>query len=712
MRIMGMQCPNCRDKDLYRVLTKQGVEVDYCKECGGVWLDKGEIYYFTKTPTYLKHNFEESLKNQRISEKLSPKTKEPMVSITLFDTLIIEYCPKTGGLWLDKGELEKLPAIEKNPLNITLDKKIRIEEEKKEVDIEKERREKERLSAIGAKILPLPNLIIASGVTLTGLYALLVLILILCVQFLGLAPFYALIIGICVASFHFLLGPFLLDLSLRYLFRLSWIRPQDLPLHLKDFIGRVCKDKNMRFPRMGLINDGSPQAFTYGHHPNNARIVISKGLIDLLEKEELEAVVSHEIGHAKHWDMLVMTLAQLVPLILYYIYRTLIRMKSKGREDKTAGVRYLIAIGSYILYIISEYLVLWFSRIREYFADRFSGEVTQNPNNLASALVKIGYGLAGKEPDKKKEKRTLTTPILSLPQRRSQLESIGALGIFDNRAAKNLAIVGYSPQAIGGEINKDLLKEAMKWDLWNPWAMYYELHSTHPLIAKRLNRLSEQSVFLGKSPYITFDLRKPESYWDEFFVDLFIKFLPLLAIITGTFLFVIRMFLSFPTLTIINPLKFLGILGILFGAGYLINVLFSYQAGEFPEFSISGLLKKVKVSSVRPVPCTLRGKIIGRGIPGLIWSEDFVLRDETGIIFLDYRQPLGIWEFLFGLLRARQFINEDVVITGWYRRAPIPFIELKTLKDSQGKSMRCYVYVVKLVVAIILILLGIIFILR
>jgi len=121
VRILDMRCPNCRDKDLYRVLTKQGVEVDYCKECGGVWLDKGEIYYFTKTPTYLKHNFEESLKNQRISEKLSPKTKEPMVSITLFDTLIIEYCPKTGGLWLDKGELEKLPAIEKNPLNITIE---------------------------------------------------------------------------------------------------------------------------------------------------------------------------------------------------------------------------------------------------------------------------------------------------------------------------------------------------------------------------------------------------------------------------------------------------------------------------------------------------------------------------------------------------------------------------------------------------------------
>ncbi|MCM8801175.1 MAG: M48 family metalloprotease [Candidatus Omnitrophica bacterium] len=402
-RILDMQCPNCRDKDLYRVLTRQGVEVDYCKECGGIWLDKGEIYYFTKTPAYLKHNIEEALKNQRISEKISPKTKQPLVSITLFDTLIVEFCPKTGGIWLDKGELEKLPSIEKKSLDITLDKKIEIEE-RVEIDIEEERKRKERISAIEARISPLPNLIVASTVTLAGLYALLTLILILCVQFLGLSPFFALIIGILVVLFHFLFGPFLLDLSLSLFFKLSWIRSEQLPLHLKNFIERICKEKNMRFPRMGLIRDGSPQAFTYGHHPNNARVVISQGLINLLDEREAEAVVAHELGHAKHWDMLIMTLAQLVPLVSYYIYRTLIRVRTRER-DRGAGARYLIAIGSYILYIISEYLVLWFSRIREYFADRFSGEVTQDPNVLASALVKIGYGLAGQKLKVEKEER-------------------------------------------------------------------------------------------------------------------------------------------------------------------------------------------------------------------------------------------------------------------------------------------------------------------
>ncbi|MBW1744765.1 MAG: M48 family metalloprotease [Deltaproteobacteria bacterium] len=175
----------------------------------------------------------------------------------------------------------------------------------------------------------------------------------------------------------------------------------------------------MKNPRMGIIHDGAPNAFTYGHTPNNARIVLTQGLMDLLNEDEVKGVAAHEIGHAKHWDMLVMTAAYLVPLILYYIYRTLISIRSKGKDD-SAGPRLAIAIASYILYIVSQYTVLWLSRTREYYADRFAGEVTQNPNSLASGLVKIGYGLAGKESEKKEKKKE---------ERKPGLEAVGALGI-------------------------------------------------------------------------------------------------------------------------------------------------------------------------------------------------------------------------------------------------------------------------------------------
>jgi hypothetical protein len=61
-------------------------------------------------------------------------------------------------------------------------------------------------------------------------------------------------------------------------------------------------------PSFGIIDDGGPQAFTYGRAPNDARVVISRGVLELLDPAEVEAVVAHEPGHARSWDMVLMTI--------------------------------------------------------------------------------------------------------------------------------------------------------------------------------------------------------------------------------------------------------------------------------------------------------------------------------------------------------------------------------------------------------------------
>ena len=71
----------------------------------------------------------------------------------------------------------------------------------------------------------------------------------------------------------------------------------------------------------------------------------------------------------------------------------------------------------------------------------------------------------------------------------------------------------------------------MKWEMWNPWALWFQFNSTHPLISKRLIAISKRCEEFGQRPYIIFDLEKPESYVDDFFTELFIKFLPTLCII-------------------------------------------------------------------------------------------------------------------------------------------------------------------------------------
>src|SRR5947209_19581468 len=95
------------------------------------------------------------------------------------------------------------------------------------------------------------------------------------------------------------------------------------------------------------------------------------------------------------------------------------------------------------------------------------------------------------------------------------------------------------------------------------------------------------------------------------------------------------------------------------GLCLVFQLRFKYRRDYFPHASVAALLHKVKVSGVRPVPATLTGTIIGKGVPGLIWSEDFVVRDPTGIMFLDYRQPLSLWNWLFGLFRAEQYQGRE-----------------------------------------------------
>ncbi len=241
----------------------------------------------------------------------------------------------------------------------------------------------------------------------------------------------------------------------------------------------------------------------------------------------------------------------------------------------------------------------------------------------------------------------------------------------------------------------------MQWDLWNPWARFYELASTHPLPAKRIKALGDLSRHYQEEPLVHFNLQQPESYWDEFFIDLGMMALPFLLPLAALALIGPRVFQDVAWIG-----KAYGLAIATFGIGALIRTIFAYPGGPVADASVASLLKKVKVSAVRSIPVSLKGKIIGRGIPGLVYSADLVLQDETGFIFLDYRQPLRIIEFLFGIFRTPGIIGRDVVIEGWYRRAPLPYVEMRSLSYDKT-THRCYVYPVKLGFSILACVVGV-----
>ncbi|VTR97836.1 M48 family metalloprotease [Tuwongella immobilis] len=571
-------------------------------------------------------------------------------------------------------------------------------------------REWDRRQSLASGMLALPNLFLRSAFTMTLLYALVGAVLILLVEFEVTTPNIAVGIGVLFVLLQYAIGPWLMDLSLSWLYSMEWIEPRQLPDHLRELIERLCERDGITFPMFGLIRDGAPQAFTYGRMPGDARIVLSTGLIELLEPDELDAVIAHEFGHLRNWDMALMTLANLVPLLLYYVYRTATQIGRAG-EGRTKGPAMAIGITAGLLYVVSEYLVLWFSRTREYAADRFAGQATGNPNALARSLVKIGYGLAagvGRSEADAKNKSPAATGAM------------GALNIFDHRSSLNLALNAAPdsraritsasndpsdnlnsnsfndatppplPPHDGSPATLDpgRVQSAMQWDLWNPWAKFYELNSTHPLVANRLAYLSDQAAVLGQEPQFTFTRKKPESYWDDFLVDLLVMIAPILGAILG-----VGIALAAPMFGATSA-AWWSLPVIFAGLGSLLKTHFKYAGNLHPHLTVAALLGHIKVSPVRPVTATVTGEVIGKGVPGLIYCEDFVMRDQTGILLLDYQQPLGLWNFLFGLLKANDYQGKTVRVEGWFRRAPIPYFEIYRIETLDGSmpTRTCYTY--------------------
>ena len=515
-----------------------------------------------------------------------------------------------------------------------------------------------------------------SAATMALLYGLLVLILLIVFHLTGVPLIIAVIAAAIVLFIQFLISPFLTDLTQRLFYKTRF--GAEIPDYLCEFIEQVCQEQHMKYPKIGLIDDGAPNAFTYGHTKNNARIVLTRGIFELLTEDEVKAVTAHELGHAVHYDMLLMTMAELVPTVLYAIYRGLIEgtkstagSSSDSDDSKSAAAQAAIAAIAYVLYIIAQYIVLWFSRTREYYADAFAVDATGNPEALSRALIQIGFGLSTHaEVAEKGKKRAMNA------------SSTNAMGIFDAKASKSLAVSCF----VNGELDKNHVKNAMKWELWNTWAKWYELNSTHPLISKRLQAIDKLAPQYGKMPFVDFDLVKPESYFDDFIREVIISALPGLAFLAAAGTGALFWIGETP-----EKLWISAALLILSALLSLFKFRFSHPNKEYHEANTAGLLGEPKVSGIRSIPCELRGVIIGRGDPGCIFNEDYVLQDESGIIFLDYNQPLFILNKIFALFKSQKNIDRHAVVRGWYRRSPVPYVEMYSM-EVDGKVKKCFTY--------------------
>ncbi|MFN4219980.1 MAG: M48 family metalloprotease [bacterium] len=498
---------------------------------------------------------------------------------------------------------------------------------------------------------------------------------------------------------QFFLSPILYDFMLQILYKAKFVSVDELPRGVADFIRRVFEEKSVKLPKIGIIDDYTPTAFTYGNFPSNARIVVSRGLIDMMDEEEIKAVIAHEMGHIFHYDFIFMTLAALVPILLYYLYRVAINLarssgsSSRGRGGGAAPIL-LIAIVTFILYIISEYVVLYLSRLREYYADRYSAYLTGNPNALATALIKVGYGLLNFQANESKKDQENTSSGESFYK-----SPFKVLGLMDAKQARGISLAVINAGAVAVDTATDTsnvvsaVAKVMAWDLFNPWASVLEFSSTHPLIAKRIKNLYNISREIGMpfSIEIPKSLPReqsdgidinPNSLWDEFFIDLFFEYAPLNFSIIGLILGSI----------LTGILKFnLVITLFLFGLalGSILKWTFAYK-GDFKVLKIFDLLSKTKVSRIRAIPAIVEGEIVGRGVAGYILSEDVLLKDDTGFVYVDYKTGISWGDLAYGFFVTKNLIGKKAKIKGYFRRSLFPYFEAIEIIMEDGKKYRSY----------------------
>jgi len=231
---------------------------------------------------------------------------------------------------------------------------------------------------------------------------------------LSMAGTLALIIGVSTLFFAFILN-YLGTFSLSSLFILvlmfnlaQWMfapyiieaiyRVKELPRErfpeLHEMVDRLSERSGIKRPKLMVSNVPIPNAFAYGSPLTGNRIAITRGLLDTLELDEVEAVIGHEIGHLKHRDVQIMMFVSLLPALFYYLSQSLYYSAFFGgygrRDEGGVGVAFLIAMVSMVAYFILNLLVLGLSRLREYYADAHSVSVVEDgPRKLSVALAKI-----------------------------------------------------------------------------------------------------------------------------------------------------------------------------------------------------------------------------------------------------------------------------------------------------------------------------------
>ena len=158
---------------------------------------------------------------------------------------------------------------------------------------------------------------------------------------------------------------------------------------LHNIVEKLVNKNGIPKPKVAVVNSGVPNAFATGKSPRSSLIAVTTGILGLLDDEELEAVIGHELTHVRNRDVLVLTLASVFSTVAWYLAQFSFFGGYQSRNRDSGNATVIVIVVAIVTWVVSFLIIRAISRYREYSADRGGAIMTGSPDKLADALLKI-----------------------------------------------------------------------------------------------------------------------------------------------------------------------------------------------------------------------------------------------------------------------------------------------------------------------------------
>lgn len=465
------------------------------------------------------------------------------------------------------------------------------------------------------------------------------------------------------------LSPWLLDWLLTKYYGQGELSKDVLHNHSRETIRvlkRYSQQRSWHIPKLRILPIPAPVALTYGNLARNARIVVSEGLLEQLAEDEIATIYAAQLGHIAQWNLAVMSLVLLLSLPIYHLYQQI----SIWGNRQSEGIWYkpitILASVVYGFWCLLTGISLWLSRVRHYYSDIYSTEITGNPNALTRALLKMAVGIA--------------VDIQKTEQTSWQLESLNLL-----------LPVGYQQSVCLGSIAGQMPFESiLMWDTCHPYGRWFAINNSHPLMGDRIQRLSQIARQWHIDPEIHLTRQQTAQVKFQSFL---LHIAPFVGIPLGC-VFAGLIWLTWQTAF---TLRLLNLKWIYDDGKFVIgSLLIGFSIGMvcrmnsfFPDIkttnvgneqSLPHLLAHPSALPIDGISVQLVGKLLGRRGAGNCLGQDLILQCGTGLVKL-HHISLG------QSVNPQDFIGRQIIVTGWFRRGATPWIDIHTVQTQTGKTI-------------------------